>query len=160
MIDRAKPLVEQDAADLRALLDALHGNRERYDRANRIVEARSCELEISEATRALAIVNRRATEALDQQPTSGIQQHEVDALLAVLRRHDEHDAHAVAARMWSALLLDQVQREDELREAFLAGWLGGENSVYRGEGVREVSAPCGPFADTAAVEYARSKVGG
>lgn len=66
MIDRSKPLYEQPANEVRALLDALHGNRERYDRANRIVEVRSCELEIAEATRALAIINRRATEAGDQ----------------------------------------------------------------------------------------------
>lgn len=69
MIDHTKPLTEQTAGDLRALIDALHGNRERYDRANRIVEARSCELEIAEATRALAILNRRATEAEDQRAT-------------------------------------------------------------------------------------------
>lgn len=66
MTDREKPLTERTMPDLRAIIDRLHADRERYDRANRIVEARSCELEIAEATRALAIINRRATEAEDQ----------------------------------------------------------------------------------------------
>jgi hypothetical protein len=117
MIDPNRPLTEQTAADLRMLIDSLHGSRERYDRANRIVEARSCELEIAEATRALAIINRRATEALDQQPTAGIQQHEVDTLAAVLRRHDEPEAHALVARMWTALQVEQrsALTADEVR---------------------------------------------
>lgn len=84
MIDHSKPLTEQTAADLRALLDALHGNRERYDRANRIVEARSCELEIAAATRALAIVNRRATEAEDERQDRTIARAELrDGLRAL-----------------------------------------------------------------------------
>lgn len=63
---KTKPLTEWDSSTLRALLDRLHADRERYDRANRIVEARACELEIAEMTRALAVVNRRSTEAEDQ----------------------------------------------------------------------------------------------
>lgn len=106
MIDRTKPLTEQTMGDLRAWLDALHANRERYDRANRIVEARACELEIGEATRALAILNRRATEALDHQV---VKQHEVDALFALLRHHDEPEAHALVARMWTAIQVQGAQ---------------------------------------------------
>lgn len=88
MIDRTKPLTEQDPSDLRVLIDALHGNRERYDRANRIVEARSCELEIAEATRALAILNRRATEAEDQRAVvaSGQPVLTADEVRAVVRK--------------------------------------------------------------------------
>lgn len=64
----SKSLTEWTPGSLRGLLDLLHGKRERYDRANRLVEVRSCDLEIAEATRALAILNRRATEALDPAP--------------------------------------------------------------------------------------------
>jgi LmbE family N-acetylglucosaminyl deacetylase len=48
-------------------LDSLRERMAEADRHSRIVEVRTFELRIAEATRALAIINRRATEALDQQ---------------------------------------------------------------------------------------------
>lgn len=147
MIDRTKPLVEQDAADLRALLDALHSNRARYESANRIVEARSCELEISEATRALAIINRRATEAMDARD---VKQHQVDAVLAVLRHHGEAEAHEVVTRMWTAMLLEQAQREADIIEAYTAG----ARYITDHGVVSIIDVP------KEAAEYARNKAGG
>lgn len=69
MIDRTKPLTEQTAHDLRVYLDALHHNRESYRIAKRLVEMQSCDVDIADATQALAIINRRATEAEDQRVT-------------------------------------------------------------------------------------------
>ena len=53
--------------------------------------------------------------------------------------------------------VDLAQHEADLREAFLAGWLGGENSIGLREGYRPASAPTDPEAILNAAEYARSK---
>lgn len=88
---------------LLAHLDYLRKERTYKEAANLKFEARSYELRIAAAERMLAVHNRRATEAEDQRATGGIQQREVDTLLAVLRHHDEPEAHALVARMWTAL---------------------------------------------------------
>lgn len=130
MIDRTKPLTEQNPGDLRVLIDALHANRERYDRANRIVEARSCELEIAEATRALAIINRRATEAADQRAAEernhllSIRQLVVKADVGGLWRAELATFDRVtAAPAQPALSADEVR--EVVRKAIAAdhGWM-------------------------------------
>lgn len=127
---------------------------------DRIAEIRAFDLRIVECERWLMILNRRATEALDAQQPDGITQREVDELLASLRYRDDYEEHSLVARMWTAIQTMQTPaREAELRDAFAAGWLAGENFVYVYEGVRPVSEPSGP-AEVASAEYARSKVGG
>lgn len=117
---------------------------------DRIAEIRAYDLRIVECERWLMILNRRATEALDAQSPDGITQHEVDCLLASLRFRDDHEAHALVARMWTAIVTMQTtQREAELREAYLAGARNFGPLVDDG-GPRE----------EAAAEYARSKAGG
>lgn len=171
MIDRTKPLTEQPAGEVRALLDALHGNRERYDRANRIVEVRSCDLEISEATRALAIINRRATEAEDQRATEeresvrGFVRRVVTARVACVAGWSGFEPGSIermvadiadrVAEGLGAPMADPAQREADLREAFIAGIEHGEGWLT--DEARE--GACGPD-EVAAAEYARGKAGG
>jgi hypothetical protein len=123
---------------------------------DRIGEIREFDLRIAECERWIMVLNRRATEALDAQSPDGITQREVDCLLAVLREHDEPEAHAVVARMWTAIQTMQVaQREQDLREAYTAG-------VERGDGKASIETRAALGCDDAhaAAEYARSKVGG
>lgn len=170
MIDRTKPLTEQPAGEVRALLDALHGNRERYDRANRIVEVRSCDLEIAEATRALAIINRRATEAEDQR---ALQEWAIDVVFdgppgpsaGRFVEVEDLSGKSVSIGQWIdrgdgmwALRIPRAhpaQREADLREAFIAGIEHGEGWLT--DEARE--GACGPD-EVAAAEYARGKAGG
>jgi hypothetical protein len=134
---------------------------------DRIAQIRAYELRIAEAERWLMVLNRRATETMDSQ--QALTPRELELLdrglgawssdyndapgkeIAALRERLKVFARDVTA--------ERARREQDLHEAFVAGWLGGENSVYVGEGVNPVSEPSSP-AEPAAVEYARSKVGG
>lgn len=160
MIDRSKPLTEQSMQDLRVFIDSLRANRERYDRASRIVEVRSCDLEIADATRALAIINRRATEAEDQRAAEGraLTADEIrDVVLEAIEawtdadgsQHRVRAANQVAEKL-AGREVDPEQRETDLREAFVAGkeW---ESQRWPDDERDPASA---------AAEYARSKAGG
>lgn len=158
-----KPLTEYTPSDLRTCIDRLHADRERYQRSNRIIEIRSCDLDLAEATRALAILNRRATEALDSQQPDGITQREVDELLASLCYRDDHEEHALVTRMWTAIqTMQTATREQDLREA----WMAGHRETVGHSGVTDCGAgpsimtPSDSDAEEWAAEYARCKVGG
>lgn len=114
------------------------------------VDARAYELRLLDVERAIAIHNRRATEAEDQRAPAGIAQMDVDALLATLRVLDQPEAHAVVMDMWTALQTMQAQREADLREAFVAG------AAWRAERLADAS---GAIQDEnpAAAAYARGK---
>lgn len=119
-----KPMTEWTKGDLRRTLDRLHEDRERYDRANRIVEARSCDLEIAEATRALAIINRRATEAEDQRQVEERSTRLPSAVLHMLADYKRK----LEAEPSSLPGYDQTEQEE--RRRWLADQIGRIERVF------------------------------
>lgn len=126
-----------------------------------ISDARAYELRLADVERALAIHNRRATEAEDQRVASSLVQRLRDALTEACKQVAHHNAeykHVTPdARLdaWRALIAepegDPAQREADLREAFLDGmaWAYGRSRISIDQS-----------RDQAAAEYARSKAGG
>ena len=96
-----------EAIDMRARLALAQQGGHRSD-------ARAYELRLADIERAIAVHNRRATEALDQQQDC-VTQHEIDALLALLRIRDLPEAYSVVTDLWAA-----VQQRKAVQSALTA----------------------------------------
>lgn len=143
-------LTDMTMGELQARLETLHAGRERADLRGRIVEIRAYDLQIAEATRALAIINRRATEVEDQRIAVD-RALTADEVRAVVRTqamtevcdligrmmgptywYDNPSAHGTFERVADVIanrvagklagrVVDSAQREADLREAVLYG---------------------------------------
>jgi hypothetical protein len=134
-----------------------------------VIEEQAYALRLADLDRAIAIRNRRATEALDAQ--QALSSREIDLLDQGLGcwssdyNDAPHDEIGVLRERLKVFVRDaqaeRSQREQDLREAYNQGWIAGEASVSIGD---SGAGPCkvivaGCDAEATAAEYARSKVG-